>query len=254
MKRLRAGLRFCALLGWTALQYPCLVGMTLLERLWPRAAIAPRQLTTRVWARGCLWILGVRLDVVGTPPQPPFFAAGNHLSYLDILVLHASLRGRFLAKAEVGQIPVAGHFARLAGTLFVKRERKRDLSRVRDELKEAIQGGEGVIVFPEGTSTRGAEVLPFRASLFQVAVDQNLPIAPFSLHYQVAPSAPPAHLSVCWWGEMELMPHLLGLLMLDRISARVTFIEQRAGGSDRKSLAQSTWTQIQEHFEPSCVV
>jgi 1-acyl-sn-glycerol-3-phosphate acyltransferase len=253
MRYLRAILRICALLCLTLATYPFLLSALLLDRVWSSAAIGLRRRVTRLWALGCLFVLGVRLEVLGTPPTPPFFAAGNHLSYLDILVLHASMRGRFLSKAEIGQVPFAGHIARLAGTLFVKRERKRELGQVRDDLGKAIRGGEGVIVFPEGTSTSGATVLPFRASLFQVAVDLDLPVAPFALHYAVAPSEPPAHLSVCWWGEMEMLPHFLGFLMLPRIEARVTYIGQEVQAADRKLLAHETWTQVQEHFQPSCV-
>lgn len=254
MRTLRAILRLLAMAAWMLAIYPFLLVGLVLDRPWPQAAIALRRKTTLWWARGWLWILGVRLEVKGTPPRPPFFAAGNHLSYIDILVLHASLRGRFLSKAEIGEWPIAGHIARLAGTLFLKRERKRDLGRAKDELTQAIRGGEGVVVFPEGTSTRGKSILPFRASLFQVAVEQDLPIAPFALHYSVAPTAPPAHLSVCWWGDMAMAPHFWGLLMLSRIDARVTFIPPMETALDRKALAQTTWDQVQHHFEPSCVV
>ena len=163
----RAVVRALLLTLTTLVLQPTLVLGALLSPVWPAVGRPLHQGTIRLWARACLGILGVRVRVDGPVPEPPFFLVANHLSYLDILVLHATVRGTFLAKAEIAGWPVLGWLARLAGTQFVERERRRDLSRVGGALSQLLARGEGVIVFPESTSTQGAQVLDFKPALFQ---------------------------------------------------------------------------------------
>ncbi|MDA0948827.1 MAG: lysophospholipid acyltransferase family protein [Planctomycetota bacterium] len=253
MTRLRAALRLLGLAAILAPLYPLLVAARLLERPAPRAALLLRTRLTRAWARASLAIMGVRVERVGEAPRSPFLAVGNHLSWLDILVLLSQLEARFVSKAEVAGWPLAGHLASLAGTLYLNRERKRDLKRAGSELSRALAAGEGVIVFPEGTSTRGSSVLQFRPSLFQVAAEASIPVAPFTLHYATDRDQPPAHLAVCWWGEMAFAPHFWGALQLRSVRARLWFSEQRLEGEDRKQLAAQAHACVTSAFS-SCVV
>ena len=205
---------------------------------------------TWTWATGSCWLLGVRVQVVGPPPAPPFFLVSNHLSYLDIIVLYTLLRGRFLAKAEISGWPMMGWLASLAGTLFIDRQRTRDLSRVLPQVQETLDLGRGVVVFPEGTSTKGDEVHRFKPSIFEVPIRTGTPVSYAALHYRTPEGEPPAHLSVCWWGDVPFAPHFLALLKLPRIDATVSFGDHPVTAEDRKDLALLAQRAVESEFTP----
>ena len=203
------------------------------------------------WARWSCAILGVRITHEGPIPSPPFFLVANHLSYMDILILHATVRGHFLSKSEIGSWPIAGRLAKWAGTLFIDRSKRRDVSRSLPELQEALRGGEGVILFPEGTSTAGSTVDPFHPSLLQAPLTLEMGTHVASLHYTTSSDANPAHMHVCWWGDMPFGSHFLKLLTLPSIDAHIRFHTDTFHGEDRKALAQSARNGVLEMFRPS---
>lgn len=204
----------------------------------------------RTWARASAAVMGVTIHVEGPPPEPPFFLVANHLSYLDIVVLSTRIHGRFLAKAEISRWPIAGMLARSVGTLFIERERSRDLSRILPEIQARLDAGTGVVVFPEGTSTKGEEVLRFKPSLFEVAARTGTPVSTAALGYRTPPPAPPAHLAVCWWGDAPFLPHFFRLLMLPRIEATVAFGGAPIRAEDRKALAVLSHRAVAAQFTP----
>lgn len=253
MRNVRAAVRLALLATVLAFLYPLLLLARGVQLFAPRQGARMRTALTVAWARASLWLMGVRLSLDGRPEPGAYLAVGNHLSWLDILVLISVLEARFVSKAEVARWPLIGHLATTAGTLYLDRERKRDLKRAGSELSEALRAGERVIVFPEGTSTRGAEVLPFRPSLFQVAVEHEVPVRTFALHYATEPHDPPAHLAVCWWGDMEFASHFLGFLRLGRVRAHVHLPHEAPTGADRKALALSAEASVRGGFRPSIV-
>ncbi|MDA1266639.1 MAG: lysophospholipid acyltransferase family protein [Planctomycetota bacterium] len=228
---------------------PLLVGL-LAGLFSARARWAIVDCCTYTWATGSCWLLGVRIEIVGTPPKPPFFLVSNHLSYLDIIVLYTRLRGRFLAKAEISGWPMMGWLASLAGTLFIDRSRTRDLSRVLPQVQETLDLGRGVVVFPEGTSTKGEAVQRFKPSIFEVPIRTGVPVSFAALHYRTPAGAPPAHLSVCWWGDVPFAPHFLALLKLTRIDATVAFGDHPVTAEDRKDLALLAQRAVESQFTP----
>ncbi|MFT5050294.1 MAG: 1-acyl-sn-glycerol-3-phosphate acyltransferase [Chlamydiales bacterium] len=195
-------------------------------------------------------ILGVRVEVRGEAPAPPFFLVSNHLSYVDIVVIHSCLRCLFLAKSEVARWPLIGFLARSTGTLFVDRGRKTDLLRVIREARERMERGYGVVVFPEGTSTDGSAVQPFKASIFEVAAATGLPVRCASISYVTPAASPPARLAVCWWGDMTFGKHFLELLTLPPFRALVSFGEEPIVAPDRKSLALESQRAVEAIFTP----
>lgn len=247
---MRAGVRCVAL---TAITVPSYLGLLVTKPVGlvsRRGGLALESFWVRVWARACARALGVDVTARGEPPRPPFFLASNHLSYLDIVVLATLVDARFLAKSEIARWPIAGLLARSVGTLFIERERARDLTRVLPAIQSRLDLGHGVVVFPEGTSTKGAEVLRFKPSLFEVALRTRAPVRTASLSYATPSHAPPAHLAVCWWGDAPFLGHFLRLLMLPRIRATVAFGGSEIRAEDRKSLAALAQRAVEDQFTP----
>jgi 1-acyl-sn-glycerol-3-phosphate acyltransferase len=246
----RALLRGLMLVTWTALWFVLRLGARPLGGLRPRAWAAVHDGSVRGWARGVARILGMRVTVEGAPPQPPFLLVANHLSYVDIILLWTRVPGDFLAKQEISSWPILGHLTRSAGTLFIDRTRAADLPRVIAELAAVLARRRGAIVFPEGKSTDGATVLPFRPSIFEVALGAACPVRCAAISYTTPPGAAPARLAVCWWGEVSFLDHLYRLLLLPRFEARLTFVDQEAQGADRKELARHAQGLVADRCAP----
>lgn len=204
----------------------------------------------RAWARGIASIVNIRIGTIGTPPAPPFFLVTNHLSYVDIIVLHASVDGVFLAHSGVARWPVLGFLARVTGTLFVDRERRSDLVRVLGEAERTLASGRGLILFPEGTSSNGDEVRPFKASLFEVAIRTGIPVSYATLRYETPAGSLSARDAVCWWANEPFVRHLPRLLALPSVRATITFGDEPIVADDRKSLARQAHDAVAARFEP----
>ena len=220
----------------------------------PRARGRWRGRFLRLWSRAFLRVLGVRVAWRGPAPEPPFLLVANHLSYLDILVLASRLPTTFVAKSEVAGWPVLGPLCSSFGTLFVDRSRKGDLPRLLGRLEEALSAGCGVVFFPEGTSSAGAGVLPFRSPLLALPAASGHPVHAAALAYRTSPPEAPAHLSVCWWGDMPFGAHLVPLLGLPRIEAEVAVAAEPLVDSDRKALALALREAVLTEFSPSAPV
>jgi 1-acyl-sn-glycerol-3-phosphate acyltransferase len=232
---LRVPLRAAGLVAGTLLWYPPLViGHLVLARL-PRRRRAWSQAVFRRWCCLLLRVLGVRVEVAGTPPAPPFLLVANHLSSVDILLLGAVSGGAFVAKREIAGWPVVGHLCRLVGTVFVDREAKRDLVRASGEMEGALAAGSGVVLFPEGGIVDGDELQPFRPGLLAGAVATGRAVHWAALSYATPAGLPAAAESVVWVGP--LMPHVRRLLALPAIRARVVFGDSPVAEPDRKRLA-----------------
>jgi 1-acyl-sn-glycerol-3-phosphate acyltransferase len=218
---------------------------------WPARREAFRSWILRTWGRGLCRALGVKVKRRGTPPREPFLLVANHLTYLDILVLGGEAGGAFVTKSEIRGWPIAGRLCRASGMIFVDRGSKRDLVRVARQIEQALALGRGVILFPEGTTSRGSSLLPFRPSLLEVAVRNGHPVHHAVVSYHTSPSAPPPEEVVCWWGGISLVPHLRRLLRLPWIGALVTFGGQPVEEADRKLLAERLRAAMEENFVPS---
>jgi 1-acyl-sn-glycerol-3-phosphate acyltransferase len=196
-----------------------------------------RAFILRQISRWLLWAFGARVEVHGSPPLPPFLLVSNHQSYIDILLLASRLDTVFVSKHEVAGWPVLGVLCRLMGTVFINRESRRDLTRVIDEIHRTLSHGTGIVVFPEGTSTNGQEVLAFRPSLLETAVRLQQPVAYASVRYSTGPEARSAADTVCWWGDQAFMPHFFNLVSMPGFRAELYFGPRPIASSDRKLLA-----------------
>ncbi|MBP0444298.1 1-acyl-sn-glycerol-3-phosphate acyltransferase [Roseomonas sp. SSH11] len=169
----------------------------------------PKIVFARVYWRVMCFLLGMRIRVVGTrlgAPRTLYLA--NHSSWLDILVLGATLEAAFVSKAEVGRWPLIGTVARLGRTVFVSRSRGRTGNEAK-EMRDRLATGNSLILFPEGTSSDGTRVLPFRSSFLAVADAAEL-IQPVSVAYDRLGGLPACRRDrpvFAWYGDMSIGPH-----------------------------------------------
>ena len=210
-----------------------------------------RRRCVRYWARSLLAVMGAEVRCRGTVPEPPFLLVTNHLSYVDVLILGSRVEAVFVARPEVARLPVIGRLCRWKAALFVNRRPGPGLPPATAAIDRALADGEGVVMFPEVTSTRGETVAPFHPALFEGLARSRYPVSCASLAYATAEGDPPAHLSICWWGDVELFGHLWGLLSLPGFSATVTFGDEPIRDGDRDRLADRARRAVEGLFTPT---
>lgn len=209
-------------------------------------AFRPANTNTRaLWlqrhSRRVLRVFGASLDAGGTIPTRGLLVC-NHLSYVDILVISACTPVVFVAKRDVRNWPILGWFARLAGTVFVDREYRTRVGHTANEIESALERGALVVLFPEGTSSDGKTVLPFKSSLLEPAAHLKHPLATALLQYKL-PDGDVGE-EVCYWKDMTLVPHLVNLLSKQGLTAVIRFTQTRAGSSDRKEIARQLHSEL----------
>lgn len=245
---LRAAFRLAAIVLVTLLLTITWLARPLVRLFSARAAARLRARQMRAWARVVLTILGVRVERDGAPPAAPFLLVSNHLSYLDVLVYWSQLECSFLSKSEVRSWPVLGWAIRGAGTLFIDRTQRAGVRPALEAVRARLALGEGVIIFPEGTSSSGASILPLRPSMFAAAAAAGGRVFVAVISYATRDAAAPAHLRVAWWGDMEFSSHFWRLLQLPRMDARIRFGAEPLAAADRKHLARAAQAELVRLF------
>jgi len=242
----RAWLRAALLILWTAAIFVVWAAVRPLRR----RAVSWRSRLLRRWALGSARVLGLDLTVHGVPPEGGELVVANHLSYVDVVVLASQLRCAFVAKAEVSEWPVIGWMVGAMNSVFVDRDKPRSIPAALERVDLLLAAGCSVVLFPEGTSSRGAEVCRFHPSLLARAAAVGRPVHYAALSYGTEVGDPPAHLSVCWWGDMTLPPHLWHLLSMRGFRATVVFGDEPIRDQDRKRLADSLQAAVADRFTP----
>jgi len=193
-------------------------------------------------SRRILRVLNAQIRASGTVPKSGLLVS-NHLGYVDILVIASVTPAMFVAKREVSGWPVFGFFAKLGGTLFVDRERRTRVGHTTGEIDAALKDGSLVVLFPEGTSSDGKAVLPFKSSLLEPATHQVNAL--FASHVQYKIEDGEVGEEACYWrDEHTLVPHLLNLLGKKTVHAEVRFTQMREASTDRKELAKQLHSEI----------
>jgi 1-acyl-sn-glycerol-3-phosphate acyltransferase len=168
--------------------------------------------------------------------------ACNHLSYLDVLALSSIQPCVFVAKREVAGWPFFGWLARAAGTIFVDREHRFSSTAVIDLVYDAIRGGSVVVLFPEGTSSDGATVLPFKSALLESAVQLRCRVTAACIDYAIDRGS--VSDEVCYWRDMTLVPHLLNLFFKHEIRSNCVFALAKTRSGNRKQIARELREEI----------
>lgn len=206
--------------------------------------------------RWCCWILGFRLIVQGRPfDTGPVLYVANHTSYADIAIMSAAMKASFISKAEVAKWPFFGWLAKLQRSVFIERSQRTSTAGQRNAIVERLEQGDRLILFPEGTSSDGNRVLPFKSALFSAAEarphGEPVPVQPVSVAYVRLDGIPIGRFYrpfFAWYGDMELGSHLWTLLALGTLTVEIKFhqpvtIDQFA---NRKEMSQHCYRLIGE--------
>ena len=214
----------------------------------PRLDAAGRHDRIRWWSAGLLRSIGMTVQVNGTPHAGATLLVSNHVSWIDIAAIHAAApHARFVSKADVLRWPLLGWLIRGAGTLFIQRDRKRDALRVIHAMADALQAGDTVAVFPEGTTGAGPALLPFHANLLHAAVTTCTPVQPVALRY--ADANAPFSQAVEFVGATTLLQSIWRVASARGLHAHVDLLPAlHSAQSDRRALADALQAMIAERL------
>lgn len=240
MKSLRVAAKL-----WRALLHT-LSGFWTIRTRFPSWDEAARAQAVSNWAQQMLHIMGIELVRKGQPlATGPVLLAANHVSWLDILVMHATGYCRFVSKADIKHWPMLGTMAAEAGTLFIERESRRDAHRVVHHMVEHLQAGEVLAVFPEGTTGNGLTLKPFHANLIQAAISANVPVQPLALRFVDGPSGQTSQ-APRYVDDDTLLSSVWTTLTARGLQAVVTVgAASHAKGRDRRTWAADLRVQIE---------
>lgn len=211
-----------------------------------------------VVCRGMVWLVGMRLQVVGTLSEArPLLVVSNHISYLDIIILGSVMPCRFTPKKEIAKWPVINIICKMLGCIFVDRAVAK-IETTQQAIGAALQAGEVVAVFPEATTGDGKHLLPFKPALFEVAAQHHTTIQPVAIIYRKIRNLPIAGddwPTIAWYGDMLFLPHLLNFLSLGRVDVMVKFLPSLSVQPEfsRKTLAELAQNQVAEAIEATRV-
>lgn len=206
----------------------------------------------RFWHKGVSFIIGLRTEISGVPVETgQVIYVSNHLSYLDVPAIGSYLLASFIAKEEVARWPVIGFLSTVQQTAFISRSSSH-AKKVANALDHMLKNGKSLILFPEGTSSAGTDVLPFKSSLFSLAMPKDMeaiPIQPFVIELTSVNGRTVTTESrdlYSWYGDMDFGPHIWEFLKNSGATIRLTFLPviSPQDGLDRKELCRLVQDQI----------
>jgi lyso-ornithine lipid O-acyltransferase len=203
--------------------------------------------SARLHSKFGLWLLDIKVSDLTEQTPVHGLLICNHLSYLDVLVLFSRHPALFITSQEISETFLLGRMTRLAGCFHVERRKNlRTNELIQKELsamKAKLSQGFSLFLFPEGTSSDGTTVLPFKAHFFQTAIDLEIPIHAFTLKYKNADEA-------CWFGDMSFAPHLFKMCCREEIKATLISVDyDRGGETDRFKVAADLQARIKDTYE-----
>jgi 1-acyl-sn-glycerol-3-phosphate acyltransferase len=196
------------------------------------------------WMQTLCRRLALRVHIEGTPVQGGALFVANHISWHDIAVLQSIVPTGFIAKSEIRGWFVIGWMAYRGNTLFIKRGKRDSFIDIMQGMQQRLGLGQSLLIFPEGTTSTGESVLPFKSRLYDPAIEQQVPVQAVALHYR-SPSKTSAELAFI--NKVSFMRHLVRMLREPYIDVRVRFCEPiPTAGRERKELAEITEAQVTE--------
>ena len=228
----------------------------IVRKRWPRTRWSNRILSH--YCRFALWLLNVKVNPIGAEnrdAQPSALYVGNHLSYLDVLVVSSQVPAGFVTSMEIHETFFLGLICKMAGCLFVERRNKANLLAEVADLTEGLRHGLNVAIFPEATSTNGEKILRFRRALYMAAIDSQSAVVPVCINYRFVGGQVINKVtrdSVFWYGDMSFAPHLWALTGSGGVLVDLHFLPpvQAALINDPTVLAQVTQTSVESVFTP----
>ena len=247
----KASYKLFLLIVWLCLWYPLVWLVFKLKKLSWRDAMG------KIFCRGMLGIIGIRLKVSGTlAKNRPLLLVSNHVSYIDIPILASCLPVCFTPKNDIAGWPIIGSLSRLSGAIFIDR-RPEKMVEMKEALRSALAANRVVCLFPEATTGNGLHMQPFKSGFFSLADEEidgrQLTIQPACItytHIRGLPITSDQWPNVAWYSDMELAPHAWDLFKLGPIKAELTFLPPITMPSfgDRKKLAAHCHKVIAEQI------
>lgn len=234
-------------------------GRTLIRDRWDRLRFLIENVST--WCKRALGLLHIEVEVSGLErldlKNKNYLFAGNHMSYLDILVFSSRVPSVFVTSVDMGEVFLLGTLAELGGSIFIERRNRSQVDRDLGNLTDTLRNGFNVVIYPEGTSTNGQRILPFKKTLFMSAVESGREIVPVALKYMEIDGEPFSVRNadrVCWYGDMGFADHFLGILKFKKVKARLEFqtpISTKPEGypqPSRTEIAEAAWSVVQKAY------
>lgn len=227
-----------------------LLGLTIAAVVLPLVNAHQRGRLIRWWCQALLNCFNIQVRVFGTPPnastQRTMFVA-NHISWTDIHALNSIIPVRFIAKLEIKSWPIFGYLVTKSGTLFINRTIRKDAARIVEITTDSLNQSENVCFFPEGTTTDGTHILPFKSSILQAAIDANAHLLPVTIYYP-QPNGQP-NLPMAYAGETTMLESMSQILRLKHPVVELHFLTPIAcAGQSRQEVTQQAFTAISVQF------
>jgi len=189
------------------------------------------------WCKRLLSIFKIKVEVLGLDSflsnQKQYLMVANHISWIDIIVIQSIKPSIFVAKSDVASWPLFGWVAQMTGTIFIKRDKVSDIKKALKKMKRRLMK-RSVCIFPEGTSTNGRYLLPFKSNLFQASIDTNKSILPLCLRYKQKSVYSD---KVAFVGDMSLVDSIMKIKNENDISVEVDVLQPIRPRGNRKELA-----------------
>lgn len=213
------------------------------------------------WCRKALKTMDFEVECVGLEKldlkKKNYLFVANHMSYLDVLLFSSQVPSVFVTSVDMGEVFFLGSLAEMGGSIFVERRHRQQVDRDLTTMTETLKNGFNIVIFPEGTSTDGQKILPFKKSLLMSAVDSKRDIVPVAIKYMSIDGVPFTKENadtVCWYGEMTFADHLMGLWKHRSIKVQLQFLDPIPtaqafeGERIRTELAEKSWYAIQDAY------